>query len=238
MKLVKYTLENRANTSNSETGLTTPECITDGGYLYADTDNTFIGYSDGRYTLGSTCTEITEEELEARPSSKEISIKSDGTVYFAPNISLFHKYNDTLSINDKIYKYDDPTCSFYYERPDGCKRYLSGGGMPADKYNQPDSDSQLLVYYSEIVGVLQEWYYEFITFKDMMVFINAHKPISLNSKLEARMKDDPAGNRVSHLLHDDGMYSASLEVAASGEKITTIYVKGTLEDVLLKTPQT
>ena len=61
--IVKYQLENR--TIATGTGLTTPECINDGGY-FLDTDDTLIGYSDGTLDLCTTCSELTATELETR----------------------------------------------------------------------------------------------------------------------------------------------------------------------------
>ena len=61
--IIKYKLENR--TTPTGTGLTAPECINDGGYFF-DTDDTLIGYCDGTHDLGSTCSELTAAELEAR----------------------------------------------------------------------------------------------------------------------------------------------------------------------------
>ena len=61
--IIKYKLENR--TTSTGTGLTAPACINDGGYFF-DTDDTLIGYSDGTLDLGSTCSELTASELEAR----------------------------------------------------------------------------------------------------------------------------------------------------------------------------
>lgn len=228
--IVKYTLEVRTSSSNSEQGATAPECIKDGGYFYDSTDNTYIGYSDGAHPLSANCVEITEKELGERYPSKEISIKSNGIIYAAPKIRSFYSYTAVLPINAKVYLYDDPTCEFYSERPEGRKKYW-GSNSPIAKNNQLDSDSQAFMGYSEISGVLQEWYYKFTNFDKMMTFVNSHKPINLNPTLEAKMRDNPASVRPSALINTECSYLASLEITAAGDKTTTIYFDGGLEDV-------
>jgi hypothetical protein len=233
--IVKYTLENRASTSNLEAGLTAPECITDGGYDYDSTDDTYIGYSDGTYPLGVTCVEITDLELEVRDTPKEISIKSDGTVYATSTIARFHKYDATLPASAKIYVHDDPDFPFYSMRGEARKSYypnMANNNIPAESYTPPDSDGQLLLGYGEIEGVTQEWYYTFTTFDKMMTFVNSHKPISLNPTIEAKMRDNPASVRPAAISNSEHMYLASLEITATGDKVATIYLNAKLKDVL------
>lgn len=236
--IVKYTLETRTNSSNSELGLTAPECISDGGH-FADTDGTMIGYSDGTYPLGVTCVEITEAELEVHKAkvanTHECAIRSDGQNSYVEKLD-----NDINGFmvakaypSDAIahyYQSGDSSCEFYSERTDGRKKYWTGV-VPADKYSHPDSDSQILSYYSEIEGTTQEWYYEFTMFDDMMAFVNSHQPIILNQTIESKMKDNPASVRPDAITNPDFMYGASVEITAAGDKTTTIYVKALTLDV-------
>ena len=227
--IVKYQLENR--TTATGTGLTAPECINDGGQ-FMDTDGTLIGYSDGTYPLGVTCTEITEEELEARKlrlaNTRECAVRSDGQASYVESLD-----NDTNGFMvakaypgntiAHYYKGGDSSCEFYSERTEGRKKYWSQN-IPAEKYSQPDSDSQILAYYSEMAGVTQEWYYDFTTFEGMVSFVNSHAPITLNPTLEAKMRDNPVSVKATSIKNANCMYLASLEVTASGVKTTTIYV--------------
>ena len=229
--IVKYSLEVRETKSNSEPGLTAPECIEDGGY-YGDTEGNLIGYCKGTHSLGATCIEITEAELEAHKAkvanTHECSIRSSNQYSYTesldedskgfmvakeyPSNTIAHYYNN-----------GDSSCEFYSDRAGGRKKYWSQN-IPADKYSQSDSGSQILMYYSEIEGVTQEWYYGFITFDEMMAFVNSHKPISLNPTLETKMRDNPKAVRPTSITGSQCMYIASVEITTSGEKTTTIYV--------------
>ena len=237
--IVKYTLENRASSSNAEIGLTSPECITDGGH-FMDTEGNLIGYSDGTYPLGATCVEITEAELEAHKAkvanTHECAIRSDGQYSYiealADDINGFmvaKAYPSNAVAH--YYTRGDSSCDFYSERPEGRKKYWKGSNIPLDKYSQPDSDSQLLSYYSELVGVNQEWYYFFTTFDNMMSFVNENKPISLNQTLETKMRENPSSVKPNSIDSASYMYVASLSLSASGIKTTTVYVKAEPKDV-------
>jgi len=240
--IVKYTLENRVTTSNVGAGLTAPECIDDGGYFLDITDNTYIGYCDGTHPLCPTCTEITEVELEARKlkvaNTHECAVRSDGRYSYvealdgATNSFMVAKAYPSNAITH-YYKTGDPTCEFYSERTEGRKKYWSSGNTPTacDSYSPPDSDTQLLLGYGEIEGVTQEWSYMFTTFESMMYFVNNHNPITLPLTLEVSMKNNPSAVRPDAIKNPDFMCLASLEVTASGDEITTIYVKAELEDV-------
>ena len=237
--IIKYQLENIATTSNSEPGLTTPECIDDGGYFYDIEDGTLIGYSDGTQPLCASCAEITEVKLEARRlrinNTHECAIRSNGQFSYVEALEddvkgfmVAKAYPSNITAH--YYKRGDSSCGFYSERPEGRKKYWSVN-IPAEKYSQPDSDSKVLVGYSEIVGAAQEWYYEFTTFESMMSFVNSHKPITLNPALEVKMKDNPISVRPAAISDSTFMYLASLEITASGDKTTTIYVNGQPENV-------
>jgi len=236
--VVKYTLENRATNSNTEVGLTTPECIDDGGHFFDRLDDTLIGYCDDTHSLGVTCIEITEAELEARKlrlsNTHECAIRSDGQHrYTAPADE-----GDGIMVSkacsgngpDSYYKIEAGDSSLYSDRAEGRKKYRRGN-IPAEMYSQPDSDSQILTCYSEIEGVTQEWYYDFTTFEVMMSFVNSHKPISLNPALEAKMRDTPLSVKPNLVVNAGFMCLASLEITASGDKITTVYVTTQPEEV-------
>ena len=182
------------------------------------------------YPLGVTCTEITEAELELRSTVKETTIKSDGTIYTTPNISRLSEHGVILPDIVKIYKRGDLSCSFYSMRNGARKKYWTNN-IPAEKYSQPNSEGQILSYYSEIGGVTQEWYYDFTTFEGMMAFVNSHAAITLNPTLEAKMRNNPVSVRPDAIVNSNCMYLASLEIAASGAKTTTIYVTAQPEDL-------
>jgi hypothetical protein len=235
MITIKYKLEER--TSPSGTGLQAPECITDGGYLQ-DTDGTMIGYSDGVYPLSASCVELTPTEFEVYrhkvEDSRDCTIKSSGETAYterADDGTVIAKVAAT-KVSIHSYLLGDDSCSFYSERSDGRKKYWQRKDITTDRYTQPDSNTQELSHYSEISGITQEWYYEFITFTDMMSFVNSHQPITLNPSLEARMKDDILGARPRAILNQDMNYLASVEVTASGGKITTIYVRALPEEIV------
>jgi hypothetical protein len=237
--IVRYTLENRATTSNAEVGLTTPECIDDGGQ-FMDTDGSIIGYCDDSKQLGVTCTEITEAELEERKArlanTHECAIRSDGQYSYIEALTddingfmVAKAYPSNAVVH--YYTNGDSSCEFYSDRAEGRKKYWKGGNIPLDKYSQPDSDSQLLSYYSELVGVNQEWYYFFTTFDNMMSFVNENKPISLNQTLETKMRENPSSVKPNSIDNASYMYVASLSLSASGIKTTTVYVKAEPKDV-------
>jgi len=238
--IVKYTLEVRTNTSNPEPGLTAPECITNGGQ-FADTEGNIIGYSDGTKPLGVTCVEITEAELEAHKSkvnnTHECSIRSSNQYSYteavgddANGFMVAKTYPGDVIAH--YYTNGDSSCEFYSDRGAGRKKYWSQN-IPADKYSQTDSDSQILSFYSEMTGVTKEWYYEFITFEEMMAFVNSHNPIALNPTLEAKMKNNPLWVRPTSAKTSSCMYIASLEVTAAGDKTTAIYVTAQPKDIVL-----
>jgi len=235
--IIKYTLEHR--TIPTGTGLTTPECISDGGQ-FADRDGTLIGYSDGTRPLGVTCVEITEAELEARKlrlaNTRECAIRSDGQDSYVESLDddtngyMVAKVYPGNSVAH-YYKGGDSSCEFYSERAGGRKKYWSQN-IPAEKYSQPDSDSQILSYYNEMAGATQEWYYDFTTFEGMMAFVNSHAPITLNPTLEAKMRDNPISTRPLSIKSAECMYIASVEITTSGEKTTSIYVTAQPEEIV------
>ena len=69
--IIKYQLENR--TTPTGTGLTAPECISDGGYAFDIEDSTYTGHADSTQPLCASCVEITEVELEERKAKHEES---------------------------------------------------------------------------------------------------------------------------------------------------------------------
>ena len=131
--IIKYQLENRVIPTG--TGLTTPECISDGGY-FPDRDKTIIGYSDGTHPLGATCVEITEAELEARKlriaNTYECAIRSNGRYSYTE--VLPHTTDGSLAAREYpskniVFYYKgnggdgDSSCRLYSERPEGLKKY-------------------------------------------------------------------------------------------------------------------
>jgi len=123
------------------------------------------------------------------------------------------------------YKTNDLSCDFYSDREEGRKKYWkSSNYINPDKYSQNDSDAQELAYYGEIEGVTQEWYYSFSTFEGMMQFVDTHKPINLSQPVQTKMKDNPKVTRPSSILNPDHNYGASVEVTATGDKTTSVYV--------------
>ncbi len=168
-----------------------------------------------------------------------MAIRADGHISYAESMLGATNGSDVISVTRHIsddsvahiYERGDSTCDFYSDRTEGRKKYWKSGNIPLDKYSQPDSDSQLLSYYSELVGVNQEWYYFFTTFDNMMSFVNENKPISLNQTLETKMRENPSSVKPNSIDNASYMYVASLSLSASGIKTTTIYVKAEPKDV-------
>ena len=162
---------------------------------------------------------------------KEVTIKSDGRAgyveFLIPRPSALGVIAIGMDLaNDSVihlYKNDDSTCDFYSEREKGRKKYWHKD-IPTEKYSQDDSDDQELAYYSEIEGVTQEWYYSFSTFEGMAQFVDTHKPINLSQAIQTKMKDNLKCTRPSSILNLDHNYGASVEVAANGDKTTSVYL--------------
>ena len=169
---------------------------------------------------------------------RDYAITSDGTnQYYAKvegedGLTSFDE-NDT-PLNRYIQnRGEEPDCQFYSDRPEGRKKYWIKGYIPESKYAQPDSEKQQLIYYGEIEGKQQEWYYSFSTFADMVTTIARIAPVTISNNLRNLVLGQPQEYKAEANIGVTHNYMASIEHdVVADEYKTSVYVFCEPEDLL------
>lgn len=158
-----------------------------------------------------------------KTSGREYAFKN-GSLYGYTTIGADGFINDAYDMQDQLmhtYEYDDATCSFYSDRQSGRKKYYVGDAIPTAQRNQHPSEE--LIYYAEINGTPNEWYYAFSTLPDMESFASQFSATQLMpTSLRNNMIALPYWNRAPSII---GPYNYLMSIEGMGnENILSCYV--------------